>query len=137
MGDIFTGKVSKVVNFGAFVELMPGREGLVRSGDLGDIEEGIEVGQEITVMIQEIDSQGRLNLSRSALFGEGGGDGTPRPAPNPGFSDRGRGGRPGGFSGGRGGSRGPGGPGARPGGPRGPGGPDRRFSGGGGNPRSD
>ncbi|PKB63803.1 MAG: polyribonucleotide nucleotidyltransferase [SAR202 cluster bacterium Io17-Chloro-G2] len=143
VGDIFTGKISKVVNFGAFVELMPGREGLVRSQDMGDMEDGVEVGQEITVMIQEIDSQGRLNLSRSALFGDNGGGGAPRPNPNPnpGFSDRGRGGRPGGFSGGRGGpggprpggSRGPGGPGG-PGGR--PGGPDRRFLGGGGGPRS-
>ena len=152
VGDIFTGKVSKIVNFGAFVELLPGREGLVRSGDLGDMEDGVEIGQEITVMIQEIDAQGRLNLSRSALFGDNGGGTAPRPSPNPGFSDRGRGGRPGGFSGGRGGpggprpggSRGPGGSGGsggsggRPGGPSGPrrDGPDRRFLGGGGGPRS-
>ena len=122
VGDIFTGKVSKLVSFGAFVEILPGREGLVRSGDMGDMEEDVEVGQEITVMIQEIDSQGRLNLSRGALFGDGGG-GTPRPNPTPSFGDRGRGGRPGGFSGG-----------GRPGGgPRGPrrDGPDRRFQGGG------
>ena len=118
VGDIFTGKVSKVVNFGAFVELLPGREGLVRSGDMGEMEEEVEVGQEITVMIQEIDSQGRLNLSRSALFGEGAG--TPRPSPAPSFGDRGRP-RPGGPGGGR------------PGAPRGPrrDGPDRRFQGGG------
>jgi polyribonucleotide nucleotidyltransferase len=118
VGDIFTGKVSKVVNFGAFVELLPGREGLVRSGDMGEMEEEVEVGQEITVMIQEIDSQGRLNLSRSALFGEGAG--TPRPNPAPSFGDRGRP-RPGGPGGGR------------PGAPRGPrrDGPDRRFQGGG------
>ena len=149
VGDIFTGKVSKVVSFGAFVELMPGREGLVRSGDLGDIEDGIEVGTEVTVMIQEIDSQGRLNLSRSALFGDDGGAPRPNPNPNPGFGDRGRGGpggRSGGFGGGRGGSRGPGGPGGsrgpggpggRPGGSGGPrrDGPDRRFLGGGGGPR--
>jgi len=125
VGDIFTGKVSKLVSFGAFVELMPGREGLVRSGDMGDMEEEVVVGQEITVMIQEIDSQGRLNLSRGALFGETAGGGAPRPNPAPAFGDRGRGGgRPGGFGGGR-----PGG------GPRGPrrDGPDRRFQGGGGN----
>jgi len=123
VGDIFTGKVSKLVSFGAFVELMPGREGLVRSGDMGDMEEEVVVGQEITVMIQEIDSQGRLNLSRGALFGESAGGGAPRPNPAPSFGDRGPGGRPGGFGGGR-----PGG------GPRGPrrDGPDRRFQGGGG-----
>ena len=117
VGDIFTGKISKVVSFGAFVELLPGREGLVRSGDMGEMEAEVEVGQEITVMIQEIDSQGRLNLSRSALFGDNPG-GTPQPNPAPSFGDRGRG-RPGGFSGG-----------GRPGGPRRDG-PDRRFQGGG------
>ena len=68
VGDIFTGKVTRLTNFGAFVELVPGREGLVRSGDMGDVEDEVKIGQEITVMIQEIDSQGRLNLSRRALF---------------------------------------------------------------------
>ena len=124
VGDIFTGKVSKLVSFGAFVELMPGREGLVRSGDMGDMEEEVVVGQEITVMIQEIDSQGRLNLSRGALFGDAAG-GDPRPNPAPPFGDRGRGGRPGGFGGGR--------PGGAPRGPRRDG-PDRRFQGGGNGP---
>lgn len=124
VGDIFTGKFTRITNFGAFVELVPGREGLVRSGDFGDMDsDEIKVGNEITVVIQEIDSQGRLNLSRRALFG---GDG-PEPAlpqtdSRPGF-DRGRG-RPGGGFGGRGGG------GGRPGGSR-QGGPDRRFSGGG------
>ena len=137
VGDIFTGKVTRLTNFGAFVELVPGRDGLVRSGDMGEMEEELKMGQEITVMIQEIDAQGRLNLSRRALFG---GDAGQPPAPRsdsrPPF-DRGRP-RPGGFSGNRGGGgdrgRRPGGPG---GGPRsnGPGGnrtggPDRRFLGG-------
>ena len=69
VGDIFTGKVTRLTSFGAFVELVAGREGLVRSGDMGDMEEEVKIGQELTVMIQEIDSQGRLNLSRRALFG--------------------------------------------------------------------
>ena len=73
VGDIFTGKVTRLTSFGAFVELVAGREGLVRSGDMGDMEEEVKIGQELTVMIQEIDSQGRLNLSRRALFG---GDGS-------------------------------------------------------------
>ena len=133
VGDIFTGKVTRLTSFGAFVELVAGREGLVRSGDMGDMEEEVKMGQEITVMIQEIDSQGRLNLSRRALFG---GDGAPAPAPRmnsrPPFQDR-DGRRSGGYSGGRRG--GPGDRGRRPGGPGGgprTGGGDRRFLGGSG-----
>lgn len=68
VGDIFTGKVTRVVNFGVFVELLPGRDGLVRSTELGDDADEIKVGQELTVMVTEIDSMGRINCSRRALF---------------------------------------------------------------------
>jgi polyribonucleotide nucleotidyltransferase len=112
VGDIFTGKFTRITNFGAFVELVAGREGLVRSGDFGAMDsEEVKVGNEITVVIQEIDSQGRLNLSRRALFSEEGPEPVlPQTDSRPSF--------------GRGGGR-PGGGGGRPGGP------DRRFSGGG------
>jgi polyribonucleotide nucleotidyltransferase len=135
IGDIFTGKVVRLTNFGAFVELVPGKDGLIRNGDLGDMEEDLAEGQELTVIIREIDSQGRVNLSRKALFGD---DSplAPRPEPSGGFNrDRGgdRGGR-GGFGGGRGGDRGGSGGGGRgPGrGPTGPTGPSGggRFQGG-------
>ena len=136
IGDIFTGKVVRLTNFGAFVELVPGRDGLIRNGDLGDLEEDLVEGQEITVMIHEIDSQGRVNLSRRALFGD---DSPPAPRPEgarTGGFGGGRGpggGRPGGFNGGgRGGNGGPrrnGGGGGRPAGGGGRG-PDRRFDGG-------
>ena len=76
VGDIFTGKVVRITNFGAFVELVPGKDGLLRSGELGEMEDGIKEGQEITVMVQEIDHLGRINLSRRALFdGPDGGPG--------------------------------------------------------------
>ena len=121
IGDIFTGKVVRLTNFGAFVELVPGKDGLIRNGDIGDMEEELAEGQEITVMIREIDSQGRVNLSRKALFGD---DSQPSPRPDSGPPrDRG------GFGGNRGG-RGPGGSGRGPGGGR-PGGPNGgRFQGG-------
>ena len=121
IGDIFTGKVVRLTNFGAFVELVPGKDGLIRNGDVGEMEEELKEGQEITVMIREIDSQGRVNLSRKALFGD---DSPPAPRDS------------GGFGGGRGGDRGgrgPGGPGRGPGGSGGgrPGGPNGgRFQGG-------
>jgi polyribonucleotide nucleotidyltransferase len=157
VGDIFTGKVSRMTNFGAFVELMPGKDGLLRSEEMGDIEGDLDVGAEVTVMILEIDNMGRLNLSRRALFGE---DGAPRPQPpRPSFGDRGGDRRPGpggprpgggpgggrgaGFGGNRDRRPGPGGPGSprpggngpRPGGSRPAGGPiqERRFLGGSGN----
>jgi polyribonucleotide nucleotidyltransferase len=139
VGDIITGKVSRLTNFGALVELIPGKDGLLRSEEMGDVESDVDVGQEITVMIQEIDNLGRLNLSRRALFGDNGGGRpqSPRPAPRPAYPDRDRG-RPrtGGPMGGRGGGFGdrgrrPG-PGGGQGGPRsgGPGRPGGQRSGG-------
>ena len=134
VGDILTGKVNRLASFGAFVELIPGKDGLVRNEDLGDMEEEIKLGQEITVMVQEIDSMGRVNVSRRALFGDDGGERPPRPArpPQDRGGDRPRGG--GGGFGNRGGGGGGGDRGRRPGGPggnRGGGGP--RGGQGGGN----
>ncbi len=140
VGDILTGKVSRLASFGAFVELLPGKDGLVRNEDLGDMEEEIKLGQELTVMVQEIDSMGRVNVSRRALFGD---EGSPSPRPARPAPDRERP-RSGG-SGGRGGPGGPGGGGDRgrrpgPGGGGGgrPGGGPRSGGGrpGGGGPRS-
>jgi polyribonucleotide nucleotidyltransferase len=71
VGDVFTGKVARVTSFGAFVELTAGKDGLLRQSELGDdMEDGLKVGQELTVKILEIDAMGRVNLSRRALLGE-------------------------------------------------------------------
>ena len=142
VGDILTGKVNRLASFGAFVELIPGKDGLVRNEDLGDMEEEIKLGQEITVMVQEIDSMGRVNVSRRALFGDDGGERPPRPARPPQDRDRGgdrprgggfgnRGGGPGGNRGGGGPRGGQGGGGNRGGGPRGGQGGGNRGGGGG------
>ncbi len=123
------------MDFGAFVEILPGKEGLVRTANLSDHfvsrpEEEVQVGDEINVMVIEVDQQGRINLSRkAALSGE-----MPsaeeleaeRQARGPGRGGPGRGGPGGGRGGYSGGypdrGRGPGGPGGPGGGGRGPGG---------------
>jgi polyribonucleotide nucleotidyltransferase len=73
IGDVFTGKVSRIVDFGAFVELPNGKDGLVRIGELADyhvpsVEDVVSLGEEITVKVVEIDSMGRINLSRRAVL---------------------------------------------------------------------
>jgi polyribonucleotide nucleotidyltransferase len=73
IGQIYTGRVTRTVDFGAFVEIMPGKEGLVRIGELADyrvptVEDVVKVGDEIMVMVTEIDNMGRINLSRRAVL---------------------------------------------------------------------
>ena len=68
VGDIFTGRVVRLTSFGAFLELLPGKDGLMRTEELGEQDGDLDIGQEITVMVQEIDHLGRINLSRKALF---------------------------------------------------------------------
>ncbi len=67
-GEIFTGRVSRLLNFGAFVEILPGKQGLIHVSELapwhvervGDI---VKVGDEVKVRVKEIDSEGRINLT--------------------------------------------------------------------------
>jgi len=73
VGTTYTGKVTRLMNFGAFVEILPGKEGLVHISELADyrvdkVEDVVKVGDEITVKVTEIDSQGRVNLSRRAAL---------------------------------------------------------------------
>jgi polyribonucleotide nucleotidyltransferase len=73
IGQIYTGRVTRTVDFGAFVEIMPGKEGLVRIGELADyrvpnVEDVVKVGDEVMVMVIEIDNLGRINLSRRAVL---------------------------------------------------------------------
>ncbi len=75
VGRIYHGKVVRIMPFGAFVEVLPNQDGLVHISKLTDhrverVEEVINVGDEIVVKATEIDSQGRLNLSRQAAIEE-------------------------------------------------------------------
>lgn len=94
-GEVFKGKVVRMLDFGAFIELMPGRDGMAHVSELapyriGKPEDFLTIGQEVMVKIKEIDDQGRVNLTMKGLVeneplwidkkGEqaGGGFGAPR-----------------------------------------------------------
>ena len=69
VGEVYLGKVTRLMNFGAFVEVLPGKEGLVHISKLAkerveNVEDVVNVGDEIMVKVVEIDKQGRINLSR-------------------------------------------------------------------------
>lgn len=68
-GEIYLGKVTKTTAFGAFVEILPGKEGLVHISKLDServnkVEDVVSIGDEILVKVTDIDNQGRINLSR-------------------------------------------------------------------------
>lgn len=75
VGETYLGKVTKIMNFGAFVEVLNGKEGLVHISQISNervnkVEDVLKVGDEILVKVTEIDKQGRINLSRKALLNE-------------------------------------------------------------------
>jgi len=75
LGEIYTGKVVRIMDFGAFVQLLPGKDGLVHISQLAKervkkVEDVVKIGDEITVKVTEIDKQGRINLSRKVLLNE-------------------------------------------------------------------
>ncbi len=76
IGDMFTGKVSRILDFGAMVEILPGKEGLVHISELADyrvgkVEDEVKIGDEVTVKVINIDNMGRVNLSRRAVLEDG------------------------------------------------------------------
>jgi polyribonucleotide nucleotidyltransferase len=79
-GDTYTGTVTRIIPIGAFVQILPGKEGLVHISQLAPnrvekVEDVVKLGDEITVKVMEIDGQGRLNLSRKALLAGTSGNG--------------------------------------------------------------
>lgn len=75
VGNIYTGKVTRLLNFGAMIEIIPGKEGLVHISELADhrvaaVEDVVKVGDELMVKVIGIDSMSRINLSRRAVLGK-------------------------------------------------------------------
>ncbi len=73
VGEVYLGKVVRIVSFGAFVELLPGKEGMVHISKLAHervnrVEDVVNIGDEILVKVIEIDEKGRINLNRKDLI---------------------------------------------------------------------
>ncbi len=106
VGNIYTGKVVRIADFGAFVEILPGVDGMVHISQLDServnkVEDIVNMGDEITVMVTDIDPQGKIRLSRQAVLEgwtaeEARGKDQRKSGPRPGGTDRGRSGDRGG-----------------------------------------
>ena len=73
VGQTYTGKVTRIMNFGAFVEILPGKEGLLHISHIAHervskVEDVLNIGDEVEVKVTEIDEKGRVNLSRKVLL---------------------------------------------------------------------
>lgn len=105
IGRIYTGKVVRIEPFGAFVEILPGTDGLVHISQLdservNSVEDIVGMGDEITVMITDIDPMGKIRLSRQAVLeGWSAEEAREHDKPRSGGGGRPGGGRPGGGSG--------------------------------------
>ncbi len=101
VGATYMGKVVNITKFGAFVNILPGRDGLVHISKLGRgkrinaVEDVLQLGQEIEVVVEEIDEKGKVSLTPSAAWGgsEGGADDAPSSSSNGSSGERSSGGR--------------------------------------------
>jgi polyribonucleotide nucleotidyltransferase len=71
-GDVYVGRVTRIIQIGAFVEVLPGKEGMIHisqlaEGRVGKVEDEVAVGDEVVVKVREIDEKGRLNLTRLGI----------------------------------------------------------------------
>ena len=138
IGDTYTGKVVRTTDFGAFIELLPGKDGMVHISELANyrvpsVEDEVKVGDDVTVLVTDVDQTGRVRLSRRALLNDGDEDDPVEAALRRQRASRSGGPRRGGGGGYGGGGRGDGGGGrGYGGGGRGDGGGGGRGDGGGG-----
>jgi polyribonucleotide nucleotidyltransferase len=68
-GDVYVGRITRIIPIGAFVEVLPGKEGMIHISQLADyrvprVEDEVAIGDEVIVKVREIDSKGRINLTR-------------------------------------------------------------------------
>ena len=73
VGETYEGEVKRIMNFGAFIEILPGKEGLLHISKMANhrvekVEDEMNIGDKVTVKVTEIDSQNRINLSRKELL---------------------------------------------------------------------
>ncbi|MGA7935746.1 MAG: polyribonucleotide nucleotidyltransferase [Kovacikia sp.] len=71
-GDVYAGKVTRIIPIGAFVEFLPGKEGMIHISQLADyrvgkVEDEVSVGDDVIVKVREIDNRGRINLTRLGI----------------------------------------------------------------------
>ena len=76
MGTIYEGKVQKIMDFGAFVNILPGKDGLVHISQISEnrvqnVADELSEGQTVRVKVLEVDKQGRIRLSMKAVASEG------------------------------------------------------------------
>jgi len=86
-GEVFTGSITRIIPIGAFVEILPGKEGMIHISQLSEarvekVEDVVKVGDEVTVRVREIDNRGRINLTLRGVP-QNGEEAAPEPAPTP------------------------------------------------------
>jgi polyribonucleotide nucleotidyltransferase len=86
-GEVFNGSITRIIPIGAFVEILPGKEGMIHISQLSEarvekVEDVVKVGDEVTVRVREIDNRGRINLTLRGVP-QNGEDTEPEPAPTP------------------------------------------------------
>ena len=87
-GEIFPGSITRIIPIGAFVEILPGKEGMIHISQLSEarvekVEDVVKVGDQVTVRVREIDNRGRINLTLRGVPQNGGMNNYPEPTPTP------------------------------------------------------
>ncbi len=87
-GEIFSGSITRIIPIGAFVEILPGKEGMIHISQLSEarvekVEDVVKVGDQVTVRVREIDNRGRINLTLRGVAQNGSMNNYPEPTPTP------------------------------------------------------